>query len=407
MQGQTGHFRQMSAFVKGMKSLSDMVTMSGADMPTTQTDGHEAADRIHVLLIEDDAVDREQVFRLLGAEFSLSSVAHGGDALRFLDGQQPDAVLLDYHLPDMEGMALLPQLVERDLPVILLTGENRPEVIVEAMQRGAQDYLVKGQIDRSALAHAIQNAVEKVALKRELAQHQIQLANQAAALRRSNARVRALASALTLAEQRERRRISRILHDHVQQMLYGIQMRLYLFELDVADYAGAEAHVSEMGELIEEAINATRTLTVELSPPVLRNEGLAAALAWLANHMEQLYDLRVHLALADEDRLPSDELRVLVFQLARELLFNVVKHAQVKEASIAMESDEDCFVLRIADEGVGMDPSRLESARGEAGGFGLYQVRERLELFGGEVKIQSAPGTGTCVEVRLPAACDL
>ncbi len=382
-------------------------TAGDGALPIKQADKPEPAARIHVLLIEDDAVDRELVFRLLGNDFTLSSVANGKDALSFLEVEQPDAVLLDYHLPDMEGMALLPDLVERDLPVILLTGENRPEIIVEAMQRGAQDYLVKGQIDRSALGHAIYNAVEKVALKRELAQHQIQLANQAAALRRSNARVRALASALTLAEQRERRRISRILHDHVQQMLYGIQMRLYLFELDVAEYAGAAAHVAEMSELIEEAISATRTLTVELSPPVLRNEGLPAALVWLANHMEQLYDLHVQLELADEDRLPSDELRVLVFQLVRELLFNVVKHAQVKQADIVMRSDENCFVLRVTDQGVGMDPKRLETARGETGGFGLYQVRERLELFGGEVKIHSEPGSGTCVEVRLPHACDI
>jgi signal transduction histidine kinase len=278
------------------------------------------------------------------------------------------------------------------------------------MQQGAQDYLVKGHIGRTALARAIDNAIEKVALKRDVANQQAQLAEQAVALERSNRQVRALASALTLAEQRERRRISQILHDHVQQMLYGIQMRTYLIGLDSPEEGKSyiQEHLAEMESLVEEAIQSTRTLTVELSPPVLQTEGLGAAFNWLANQMNRLYDLHVELDLAEDYQLASDDLLVLVFQLVRELLFNVVKHAQTSHARIVMCIIDDEFVLRVEDNGIGFDSSQLtDEERSDSGGFGLYSIRERLNLFGGKVTIVSQPGNGTQVVLALPRSVAL
>ena len=360
-----------------------------------------------LLLVEDDEVDREAVRRLLGAGYVVTNAATGKEALELIAASPPDAVLLDFRLPDMDGIDLVPGFVQGFIPVILLTGEDSPEVIVEAMQKGAQDYLVKGHIGRTALARAIDNAIEKVALKRDLAQQQAKLAEQALALERSNRQVRALASALTLAEQRERRRISQILHDHVQQMLYGIQMRTYLIGLDAPAESKTyiQEHLMEMEALVEEAIQSTRTLTVELSPPVLQSEGLGAAFTWLANQMGRLYDLQVDLKLTQDYQLASEDLRVLVFQLVRELLFNVVKHAQVNQAHVVMCLDGDQFVVRVEDKGVGFDPTVLnKEERRDTGGFGLYSIRERLSLFGGEVTIASQPGSGTQVELSLPQA---
>lgn len=361
---------------------------------------------IRLLLVEDDEIDREAVRRLLGAGYAVTDVATGKDALEEVAVAPPDAVLLDFRLPDMDGIDLVPQFVQGYLPVILLTGEDSPEVIVQAMQKGAQDYLVKGHIGRTALARAIDNAIEKVAMRRDLAMQQTQLAEQALALERSNRQVRALASALTLAEQRERRRISQILHDHVQQMLYGIQMRTYLIGLDAPEESRAliQEHLAEMESLVEEAIQSTRTLTVELSPPVLQSEGLGAAFTWLANQMNRLYDLHVILDLRQDYQLASDDLRVLVFQLVRELLFNVVKHAQTSEALVAMALDGDQLMVRVEDQGVGFDAAKLEqlAERRDDGGFGLYSIRERLALFGGEVTIASSVGAGTQVKLLLP-----
>jgi signal transduction histidine kinase len=365
---------------------------------------------VRLLLVEDDEIDREAVRRLLGTGYIVKDVATGKDALDEIAAAPPDAVLLDFRLPDMDGIDLVPLFVQGYIPVILLTGEDSPEVIVQAMQKGAQDYLVKGHIGRTALARAINNAIEKVALKRDLALQQAQLADQALALERSNRQVRALASALTLAEQRERRRISQILHDHVQQMLYGIQMRTYLIGLDAPEESKVyiHEHLAEMESLVEEAIQSTRTLTVELSPPVLQSEGLGAAFNWLANQMSRLYDLQVALDLRQDYQLASDDLRVLVFQLVRELLFNVVKHAETNEALVAMALDGDHLVVRVEDHGIGFDPALLtEGERRDDGGFGLYSIRERLALFGGEVTIASQAGNGTQVVLSLPHAIAL
>lgn len=360
---------------------------------------------VRLLLVEDDEIDRETVRRLLGDGYVVTDVATGKAALSQISSAPPDTVLLDFRLPDMEGIDLIPYCVQSFIPVILLTGEDSPEVIVQAMQVGAQDYLVKGHIGRNALASAIDNAIEKVALRRDLVHQQAQLAQQALALERSNRQVRALASALTLAEQRERRRISQILHDHVQQMLYGIQMRTYLIGLDTPeeDKIYIQEHLTEMESLVEEAIQSTRTLTVELSPPVLQSEGLGAAFSWLANQMNRLYDLRVDLQLAQDYQLTSEDLRVLIFQLVRELLFNVVKHAYTNEARVVMCLEGDRFVVRVEDSGVGFDPKPLADVKThESGGFGLYSIRERLALFGGEVTIFSQAGQGTQVALSLP-----
>jgi signal transduction histidine kinase len=365
---------------------------------------------VRLLLVEDDEIDREAVRRLLGAGYVVTDVATGKEALDEIAAAPPDAVLLDFRLPDIEGIDLVPGFVQGFIPVILLTGEDSPEVIVEAMQKGAQDYLVKGHIGRTELARAIDNAIEKVALKRDLAHQQAQVAEQALALERSNRQVRALASALTLAEQRERRRISQILHDHVQQMLYGIQMRTYLIGLDTPEESKIyiHEHLVEMESLVEEAIQSTRTLTVELSPPVLQSEGLGAAFNWLVNQMGRLYDLQVDLELSQDYQLASEDLRVLVFQLVRELLFNVVKHAQVTHARIVMSLENDQFVVRVEDQGIGFDPAVLEDGeRRNTGGFGLYSIRERLGLFGGEVTIASGPGHGTQVVLSLPQSVAL
>lgn len=357
-----------------------------------------ANSKVHLLLVEDDDIDREAVHRLLADDYVVVDAPTSHIALEKTEQARPDVVLLDYHLPDLDGIELLPNFVQQFIPVILLTAEDSPELIVEAMQRGAQDYLVKSHLGASILTRAIDNAMEKVALKRDLAE-------QTAALQRSHRQVRDLASALTLAEQRERRRISQILHDHVQQMLYGIQMRAYLLALDIPEEARVKVqdHLAEMERLLNEAIQSTRTLTVELSPPVLKSEGLGAALTWLATQMHKLHDLRVELDLRCDPPMASEDLRVLIFQLVRELLFNVVKHAQTNQAKVVLLEEADRFVLQVEDAGVGFNLADVgKSGNSQRGGYGLYSIRERLALFGGDVTIVSEVGQGTCVALALP-----
>ena len=311
----------------------------------------------------------------------------GSEAVAACGLQKPACVLLDYRLPDIDGLQLLPYFIAAYIPVIILTGEESPSVIVLAMQLGAQDYLVKGQLSQVALEHAITNAIEKVAMRRDIEQ--------------KNQQLRDLASALTLAEQRERRRISQVLHDHVQQLLYGIQMRAHLITLDTEDQRAIQEHVEALELLTQDAIRMARNLTVELSPPILHNEGLAAAFRWLANHMADTYSLTVVVDAETDYHSPSEDLQVLLFQPVRELLFNVVKHAGVSEAEVALHEDENQVVIQVTDHGCGFDPARLQET-GPGGGFGLYSVRERLALFGGQLSIETQPGAGVRATIAVP-----
>src|SRR5262245_63593750 len=151
-----------------------------------------------LMLVDDDDIDREQVRRFLKVNYTVIEAATGREALKLIEGEHLDCVLLDYRLPDIGGLQLLPHFIEAYIPVIILTGEESPEVIVQAMQSGAQDYLVKTHLSLVGLEHAIVNAIEKVAMRR--------------AIEQKNQQLRDLASALALAEQRERRRISQVLH---------------------------------------------------------------------------------------------------------------------------------------------------------------------------------------------------
>lgn len=214
--------------------------------------------------------------------------------------------------------------------------------------------------------------------------------------------VRTLASQVLLAEQRERKRVARLLHDDVQQTLHALNIRLdHLasrrgIPRDDEDLAGAIT-------LLRSAVDGTRSLSTTIDPPVLRHGGLAEALRWLVGHMREWHDLSVDVEL-DLDALeePDELRRSLVFHSVRELLFNVVKHAGVKRARIAARLDEDELVVEVSDEGMGFDVR--EALAQEPTGFGLATIRERLRFHGGDLKIDSAPGKGARKTLRIPVA---
>lgn len=215
--------------------------------------------------------------------------------------------------------------------------------------------------------------------------------------------VQDLSSRLTMAEQRERQRLAEVLHDDLQQRLYGINLQLSTLRKQVerGDWAALLEHIDTAEAWLKDAIRTTRQLSVDLSPPVLSTEGLPEALAWLRTQMHELYDLDVQVRtdLQDAPGLAED-MRVLLFQSVRELLFNVVKHAGVLRATVRVADEDTGLSIVVSDDGQGFDPdAELDSSAG----FGLTSVRKRIELFGGDVSVSSAPGAGTAVHIRVPS----
>ncbi|MBK8165088.1 MAG: hypothetical protein IPK64_03875 [bacterium] len=218
-----------------------------------------------------------------------------------------------------------------------------------------------------------------------------QVAERTASLRR-------LAAEVCLAEERERRRIAEDLHDHLGQALALIKIRLQGLRGD-AVFGGHGGALEELVALSDQAIRYTRGLTFELSPPILYELGLGPALEWLGEDTSRRHGLRVTVRDRSRPALP-DDLKVMLWKSARELLHNVVKHAHATSVSVTLQARDGLVVLEVADDGRGCDPAR---ARRDSGArFGLFSIEERLRQLGGGMDVDAAPGRG--MRVRLTAA---
>ncbi len=212
--------------------------------------------------------------------------------------------------------------------------------------------------------------------------------------------LRALAGELTISEQRERKRLANLLHDHLQQLLVGAKYRLTVLSNRVAD-DGTKLAAKEIEALIDEAIRSSRSLTAELSPPILHDAGLTAGLEWLGRRVADTHGLFVYLKAEQIGPLPED-LTIVLFEAVRELLFNVTKHADTNSAAVILRQIDNFLEIAITDQGVGFDPNDIPPAGGTGSGFGLFSLRERLELFGGKLMIDSAPGRGSRFMIAVP-----
>ena len=214
-------------------------------------------------------------------------------------------------------------------------------------------------------------------------------------------RLQAMASELMLAEERERRRIAGLLHDSVGQTLAAAKRQVrHVWEQGSGN--GALQRLSDVHDLIDSAISTTRTLTSEISPPVLYELGLGPALRWLADCAQQQHGFVCEVHDDGLAKPVGHEVRVVLFQAARELLVNVAKHAQARSCNILMEKDDGTVRVEVQDDGVGFDTSKLGKGGADDNAFGLFSIRERLSHIGGRAEIMSEPGNGTTVKLSAP-----
>ncbi|HEX6385511.1 MAG TPA: PAS domain S-box protein [Anaerolineae bacterium] len=213
--------------------------------------------------------------------------------------------------------------------------------------------------------------------------------------------VRQLAKEVTLAEQRERRRIGQVLHDSVQQMLVAVKLNLNAV-VEQAD-GETERKLQQLEDFVGEIIEVTRNLMVMLSAPAGRSEKLEDTLARLVEWMQEWYQLQVDLYVMGTYRIPDRDLHELVLHQVQELLFNVVKHAGVRYARLYVREVEEQLVIHVEDSGTGFDVAAI-GKQAEGTGFGLANIRDRLALLGGRLELHSAPGVGSRATIILPKA---
>ncbi|HET9867293.1 MAG TPA: PAS domain-containing protein, partial [Nitrospira sp.] len=245
----------------------------------------------------------------------------------------------------------------------------------------------------------------QVQLERFTEELERQVTARTAELLDSEARLRALAAELNLAEQRERKRLATELHDHLQQMLVLGKLTIGQGKRFAVGIPACEKMINKLDGVLSDALSYSRTLVAELSPPVLRDEGLAAGLKWLGDYMKK-YDLVVTVTAPDEEvRLPEDQV-LLLFQSVRELLINSAKHAGTGQADVALEQRNGHLHITVHDDGAGFDLAGVAAADSPAGWlsskFGLFSIRERMLALDGSFDLESTPGKGTDARLVLP-----
>ena len=216
-------------------------------------------------------------------------------------------------------------------------------------------------------------------------------------------KIESMACELSLAEDRERERIAGELHDQVGQRLIYCKLKLDGLANEASNQETLQ-DVTEVGNLVEQSLRDIRSLTFQLRPPILASAGFIAALQWLTEELNRDYGLAIECHTADYDvclKQPRYEIRSALFQATRELLLNVIKHAGVSTARLLVRRESDLLTICITDSGIGFSPQQELATPSTHGGFGLYNLRQKIEFLGGNFLIESSSNTGTRATITL------
>jgi PAS domain S-box-containing protein len=223
-----------------------------------------------------------------------------------------------------------------------------------------------------------------------------------AALLAYQEQLRSLAAQLSEAEERERQRLATELHDNLGQLLTMCKMRLDLLRRRPLPQE-ASTDASDLTKLMDEAIRYTRDLMSDLKPPPsLDQEDVSEVMQWLAQKNKEKYGLDVTVEDDGRPKPLSDEIQSILIQATRELLFNVVKHAGVREAQVVLKRRENFVEVCVTDKGKGFDLLKAQPKSAKDGGFGLFSIRERMHWLGGRLVVDSTPGAGTTATLYVP-----
>ena len=277
----------------------------------------------------------------------------------------------------------------------------------------ANESLEKEIIEREKAEDALKNAHDKLEHRvqsrtLELAQTNEQLTHEIEERRRTEqellryqARLRRLSSEMSLTEERDRRRIATELHDRISQPLAFTTIKLGELQ-EASPSNNATKVVDEIRQFIGQTIEDTRSLTFELSPPVLYDLGLEAAVEGLTNKIQKQSGLKIEFYDDEQPKHLSEGVRVFVYQAILELLLNITQHAKAARAKVSIQREGENIVIDVRDDGVGFDTAKIISNIDNTYELGLFNIRERLNYFRGALKIISESGSGTHVTMVLP-----
>lgn len=196
-------------------------------------------------------------------------------------------------------------------------------------------------------------------------------------------------------QEEERKRIAEALHNGLGQLLYGI--KLHLQQATCSDES-AKAKIAEIGDLLEEAIKETRTISFELMPSILQDFGLKVALAEFCKKLSRAH-ISISLLSYHADSRFDQDIEVAAYRMVQELVNNAIKHAKASVVEVEVEQQGSQLQLQVCDNGIGLQPG-IE--QGFAQGLGLHSIRNRIKLMGGKLRISAKDGKGTQVRLTVP-----
>jgi PAS domain S-box-containing protein len=216
-------------------------------------------------------------------------------------------------------------------------------------------------------------------------------------VRERTTKLQELAEEIIRVEHRERRRIAYILHEDLQQWLVAAKFKIEELHDQIQTPAAREA-ATRAQSMLDKALEVTRSLTVDLRPPIIHERGLKMALRWLATDMKHKFALSVQIKVGPVAERISEEMGIFVFEAVRELLINIVKHSGVRGATVQIKPEgQDQFRVEVSDKGRGFNPARTGKRK-----FGLFSIRERADILNGDLTIVSRRCRGTTIKLKLP-----
>ncbi len=342
----------------------------------------------HVLLIEDSQGDARILRELLACAKTARFVVECADRLttgsEHLRRGDFDVVLLDLGLPDSQGLGTFLEVHARspELPVVVLSGMEDETLALRAVQEGAQDYLVKGEVDANVLERTLRYAIERVRAEEGIRTEQ-----------------RLLRRLLQLQE-RERKLLAYEIHDGFIQDVVGAKLITESMHHEMEKQKCSSLPQLEIvRELLGKAINEGRRMISDLRPMIIDEQGIIVAIQYLISEARPEGELEVTFHHETRfDRLPP-LLENVIFRIVQEALTNVRRHSQAGKAEVNVTQDSDQVFIEIRDNGIGFDRAQVPDDR-----FGLRGIEERARLFEGSAVIESTVGEGSRVFVELPLA---
>jgi signal transduction histidine kinase len=349
-----------------------------------------AVSSIRVLLIEDSDGDaaliqeflegRTQPVYAVERAFSLAA-----GLARLRDGGL-DVLLLDLDLPDSRRLATFfkAHSAVRGIPIVVLTGHEDESFAMEAVERGAQDYLVKGRVDGEILVRSLRYALSRHRIMEEL--------------RRDIAeRQRAEREILDISE-REQRRIGQELHDSMGQHLTGTAMLAKALERKLAaNFLPEASDAARIVQLVGQAIDETQRLAHSLYPVHLDTADLPGCLRDLASMTEGLFSVSCHFDSSTPVPVSDPDVAIHLYRTVQEAISNSVRHGGAKNIWISLTRGDGRNALAVRDDGTGL-PRDVASAKG----MGLRIMKYRADTIGAALDVGPAPGGGTLVRVVFP-----